>query len=191
MILFCINIVFCMVSHLINCVHCKNSEGWEKLGLYEYYKAKNNAKREKEDQISAGLREKSRSPSPVVMPIEREPSPPKRRYMSRSPSPVRGRRSSNSPSRSRSRSPKRRRGSRGERRVKRSVSRSPSRSPPPPIRRSPSPTTPVVGFRYAFFLLLPNYTVRLKNILDKGYDEKKKYRRSSTIEICEVFCHTS
>ncbi|KAK9878642.1 hypothetical protein WA026_023092 [Henosepilachna vigintioctopunctata] len=140
----------------------RDSEGWEKLGLYEYYKAKNNAKKDKEDQIANGMRLKSRSPSPVDIPVVKEPSPPKRRYTSKSPSPPQqvqhhqqtgyshrggtARRSrSRSRTRSRSRSPRRRRRSgRGGRR--RSLSRSPSRSPVrrssrSPIRRSSrSPT---------------------------------------------------
>ncbi|XP_064211274.1 calcium homeostasis endoplasmic reticulum protein isoform X2 [Tribolium castaneum] len=122
----------------------RDSEGWEKLGLYEYYKAKNNAKRQKEEQIAAGLREKSRSPSPIVLPMEKEPSPPKRRYTSKSPSPQRRRSKSRSKSRSRSRSPRtpRRRHSRSGGRRRRSVSRSPSRSP---VRRSPSPP-PTLSF---------------------------------------------
>ncbi|XP_022918336.2 calcium homeostasis endoplasmic reticulum protein [Onthophagus taurus] len=109
----------------------RDSEGWEKLGLYEYYKAKNNAKKEKEDQIEAGLREKSRSPSPVYIIIEKSPSPPKRRYTSRSPTPPRRSRSPRSPKRRRSRS------SRSSRRT---------RSKSPPRSRSPSPlvSTPVV-----------------------------------------------
>ncbi|XP_018327704.1 calcium homeostasis endoplasmic reticulum protein isoform X2 [Agrilus planipennis] len=130
----------------------RDSEGWEKLGLYEYYKAKNNAKREKDEAIKAGLREKSRSPSPVVIPIEKEPSPPRRRYSSLSPTTTsstnrkKSRSRSRSPrrhrrrSRSRSRSRNRRRNSR--RSPSSSRSRSRSRSPPSSMhsfRRSPSP----------------------------------------------------
>ncbi|XP_063921571.1 calcium homeostasis endoplasmic reticulum protein isoform X2 [Zophobas morio] len=149
----------------------RDSEGWEKLGLYEYYKAKNNAKREKEEQIAAGLREKSRSPSPIVLPVEKEPSPPKRRYTSKSPSPpARGRRSkSRSKSRSRSRSPRtpRRRHSRSGRR-RRSVSRSLSRSP---IRRSPSPPPPTLGFS------APNFVRNERQEIDssnKGHQMLRK-----------------
>jgi len=43
------------------------SEGWEKLGLYEYYKVKNAARKQKEEEIKDGIREKSRSPSPIVL----------------------------------------------------------------------------------------------------------------------------
>ncbi|KAL3270232.1 hypothetical protein HHI36_009287 [Cryptolaemus montrouzieri] len=119
----------------------RDSEGWEKLGLYEYYKAKNSAKKEKEEQIAQGLRQKSRSPSPVIIPTAREPSPPKRRYTSKSPSPPSlshrtvKRSRSRTRSRSRSRSPRRRRRS-GRSSRRRSISRSPSRSP---VRRSPTP----------------------------------------------------
>ena len=58
-----------------------DSEGWEKLGLYEYYRAKNQARKRKEEDIIQGLREKSRSPSPIYRPPSREKSPtPKKRY---------------------------------------------------------------------------------------------------------------
>lgn len=43
------------------------SEGWEKLGLYEYYKVKNAARKQKEEEIKNGTRIKSRSPSPIVL----------------------------------------------------------------------------------------------------------------------------
>lgn len=58
-----------------------DSEGWEKLGLYEYYRAKNQARKRKEEEVLEGLRAKSRSPSPIVRPPSREKSPlPKKRY---------------------------------------------------------------------------------------------------------------
>lgn len=58
-----------------------NSDGWEKLGLYEYYRAKNAAKKRKEDDIMNGLRDKSRSPSPITRPRSRSKTPPpKKRY---------------------------------------------------------------------------------------------------------------
>lgn len=50
------------------------SEGWEKLALYEYYKVKNAARKIKEEKIQSGERERSRSPSPIVI----EASKPKR-----------------------------------------------------------------------------------------------------------------
>lgn len=50
------------------------SEGWEKLGLYEYYKVKNAARKIKDEEIEQGVRERSRSPSPIVL----EPVKPKR-----------------------------------------------------------------------------------------------------------------
>ncbi|CAG7784996.1 unnamed protein product [Allacma fusca] len=57
-------------------------EGWERLGLYEYFKAKNLARKQKEDDIREGRREKSRSPSPIRR--DSSPnggrSPPRRRY---------------------------------------------------------------------------------------------------------------
>ncbi|XP_031776986.1 calcium homeostasis endoplasmic reticulum protein isoform X2 [Nasonia vitripennis] len=79
----------------------RDSDGWEKLGLYEYYRAKNEAKKKKEEQIMCGLREKSRSPSPIVRPRSKSPSPPKKRYKSKS----RSRSRSRSRGRSRSKSP--------------------------------------------------------------------------------------
>jgi hypothetical protein len=56
------------------------SEGWEKLGLYEYYRAKNAARKIKDDDILDGLRERSRSPSPIIRLRSRSRSPPKKRY---------------------------------------------------------------------------------------------------------------
>lgn len=57
------------------------SDGWEKLGLYEYYKAKNLARKQKEDDIANNIREKSKSPSPIVLPSQKEKSPVrKKRY---------------------------------------------------------------------------------------------------------------
>ncbi|XP_017080873.1 calcium homeostasis endoplasmic reticulum protein [Drosophila eugracilis] len=87
----------------------RDNEGWEKLGLYEYYKVKNAARKQKEEEIKDGIREKSRSPSPIVL----EKPPPKKsnkrvyrsKSRSRSPSktpPLRERSASRSRSRSRS-----------------------------------------------------------------------------------------
>lgn len=61
-------------------VHLFCSEGWEKLGLYEYYKAKNAARKMKEEAIAQGFREKSRSPSPIPKDLQKQPTPPGRRY---------------------------------------------------------------------------------------------------------------
>ncbi|XP_047368884.1 calcium homeostasis endoplasmic reticulum protein isoform X1 [Vespa velutina] len=79
----------------------RDSDGWEKLGLYEYYKAKNSARKRKEEDIVAGIRQKSKSPSPILRPRSKSPSPPKKRYRSKS----RSRSRSRSRGRSRSRSP--------------------------------------------------------------------------------------
>lgn len=66
-----------IILHYVFCF----SDGWEKLGLYEYYKAKNSAKKQKEDAIAENLREKSRSPSPIVLPSFKDKSPVrKKRY---------------------------------------------------------------------------------------------------------------
>ncbi|XP_059487556.1 calcium homeostasis endoplasmic reticulum protein isoform X2 [Neocloeon triangulifer] len=63
----------------------RDSEGWEKLGLYEYYRAKLTAQRAKEDEISMGVREMSRSPSPIIRERSKSRSPPRRRYQSPPP----------------------------------------------------------------------------------------------------------
>ncbi|XP_014231138.1 calcium homeostasis endoplasmic reticulum protein isoform X1 [Trichogramma pretiosum] len=81
----------------------RDSDGWEKLALYEYYRAKNNAKKRKEEDIEDGIREKSRSPTPITRPRSKSPSPPKKRY--RSNSRTRSRSRSRSRGRSRSRTP--------------------------------------------------------------------------------------
>ncbi|BET02491.1 DUF618 [Nesidiocoris tenuis] len=63
----------------------RDSDGWEKLGLYEYFRAKAAAKKQKEMEIESGLRLKSRSPTPVRSWHDQAKSPPpKRRYSSRS-----------------------------------------------------------------------------------------------------------
>ncbi|RZF45440.1 hypothetical protein LSTR_LSTR014151, partial [Laodelphax striatellus] len=67
-------------------------DGWEKLGLYEYYRAKNTAKKKKDDDIAAGRRMRSRSPSPIMRSKSKSKTPPpKRRYRSRSRSRSKGR----------------------------------------------------------------------------------------------------
>ncbi|XP_035793948.1 calcium homeostasis endoplasmic reticulum protein-like [Anopheles albimanus] len=43
----------------------RDGEGWEKLALYEYFKVKNASRKQKEDEIDRGLRDRSRSPSPI------------------------------------------------------------------------------------------------------------------------------
>ncbi|XP_069703277.1 calcium homeostasis endoplasmic reticulum protein isoform X1 [Periplaneta americana] len=81
-----------------------DSEGWEKLGLYEYYRAKNAARKKKEDDILEGLRERSKSPSPIIRLKSRSRSPPKKRYRSKSRSRSRSNSKTRSKSKSRSRS---------------------------------------------------------------------------------------
>ncbi|XP_034656607.1 calcium homeostasis endoplasmic reticulum protein [Drosophila subobscura] len=68
----------------------RDNEGWEKLGLYEYYKVKNGARKKKEEDIKEGIREKSRSPSPIVLEKPQPKKGNKRCYrsQSRSRSPV-------------------------------------------------------------------------------------------------------
>lgn len=64
----------------------RDGDGWEKLALYEYYKVKNQARRQKEEAIRLGERDKSRSPSPIVLEAKVKKAP-KRRYRSVSKSP--------------------------------------------------------------------------------------------------------
>ena len=61
------------------------SEGWEQLGLYDYYKEKSQSVKRIEKEVSDGLRDPTRSPSPVIIepPPEEEEKPsdqPVRRY---------------------------------------------------------------------------------------------------------------
>lgn len=64
----------------------RNTEGWEKLGLYEYFKMKNAVKKQKEEAIARGDRVKSKSPSPIpeslMKPVKKQK---KRIYRSKSP----------------------------------------------------------------------------------------------------------
>ncbi|KAL1116523.1 hypothetical protein AAG570_004995 [Ranatra chinensis] len=89
----------------------RDSDGWEKLGLYEYFRAKAGAKKRKDTEIVEGIRERSRSPTPVRSFHSNSKSPPaRRRYSSRSRSRSRDRGSSKNSrmrrrERSRSRSP--------------------------------------------------------------------------------------
>ncbi|XP_075160073.1 SR-related CTD associated factor 6 [Haematobia irritans] len=108
----------------------RDHEGWEKLGLYEYYKVKNSARKQKEEDIKNGIREKSRSPSPVVLEKPKPKKTSKRCYRSKSRSRSRSPRKSRT--RSRSRSPIRSTPNRNDRSRNRYNRR--SRSPP---RRSP------------------------------------------------------
>uniref|UniRef100_A0A1B6G4R8 Calcium homeostasis endoplasmic reticulum protein n=1 Tax=Cuerna arida TaxID=1464854 RepID=A0A1B6G4R8_9HEMI len=129
--------------------HPRDSDGWEKLGLYEYYRAKNSAKKRKEDDIAAGIRERSRSPSPITRPRSRSRTPPtKKRYRSRSRSKSRGRESRSPSRRTNNRnSVGRRKSVRRDR--SRSRSRSRSRTPPPPTtpsNKDRSPTPPPASF---------------------------------------------
>ncbi|XP_013136213.1 PREDICTED: calcium homeostasis endoplasmic reticulum protein isoform X2 [Papilio polytes] len=108
----------------------RDNEGWEKLGLYEYYKAKNAARKRKEEDIAQGRRQRSKSPSPIPKDLQKQPTPPGRRYRSKSKTPEK------SPVQSKSRSPSprrkqtswRRERDRDNRRRSRSKSRSRSRS---------------------------------------------------------------
>ncbi|CRK99453.1 CLUMA_CG012573, isoform B [Clunio marinus] len=66
----------------------RDLEGWEKLGLYEYFKIKNAVRKQKEESIAKGSREKSKSPSPIpasmTKPVRKQK---KRIFHSKSPEP--------------------------------------------------------------------------------------------------------
>lgn len=70
----------CSFNYEIYIIIINYSEGWEKLGLYEYYKAKNAARKMKEEAIAQGFRQKSKSPSPIPKDLQKQPTPPGRRY---------------------------------------------------------------------------------------------------------------
>lgn len=108
----------------------RDGEGWEKLGLYEYFKVKNSARKQKDEEIAEGIREKSRSPSPINIDLLRPPKRKNKRvYRSRSRSPA-------SPAaRSRSNSPAAQQPA-AQAPPQRPVSES---KPPPPRRNSPNP----------------------------------------------------
>lgn len=139
----------------------RDSQGWEKNGLYEFFKAKLKYIKDKEKNLEVFDREVSPPPSPEPSAFEddedveqwirpgpgpdtrRSPSrspPPRRRSRSRSPQRKRSYSRSRSRSRSRSASPRRKR----SRSRSRSYSRSPIRRSP--IRRSPTPPEGFVGF---------------------------------------------
>lgn len=136
----------------------RDSEGWEKLGLYEFFKAKQRARRLKEQDrerrgLSPGGSSSSRSPSPQPSPPRPQIQPERLKRRSRSPSPVKSRwrySSGNQQGKSRSPSPPphQQRGS-----MKREESPLPylpsSRSPSPvkvTQRLSRSPTPPIGTF---------------------------------------------
>lgn len=50
------------------------------MALYEYYKIKNGAKRIKEEEMQQGLRERSRSPSPIIIEVAKPKRIKKRSY---------------------------------------------------------------------------------------------------------------
>ncbi|GAB6028889.1 hypothetical protein CHUAL_004689 [Chamberlinius hualienensis] len=90
----------------------RNSDGWEQLGLYEFFKAKSQAKKKKDEDIREGKRPRSHSRSRSRERFRsRSRSPPRRRYKEEiTPKPTvrmqpRSKSKSRSKSRSRSRSP--------------------------------------------------------------------------------------
>lgn len=81
--------VYYMHDSSLNCIimflDFLSSEGWEQLGLYDYYKEKSQCIKRIEKEVTEGLRERPDSPSPVVIepPPEEEEKPieqPIRRY---------------------------------------------------------------------------------------------------------------
>ncbi|CAG5119503.1 unnamed protein product [Candidula unifasciata] len=110
----------------------RDVDGWEKLGLYEFFRAKQRARRMKEEGWD------SRSCSPTGSPRRQENSPPRRRFNSEERRQSMFRSRSNSRSRSRSRSSSRSASGSPRRRQARSPSR--SQSPLPYLRSSRSPT---------------------------------------------------
>lgn len=64
----------------------RDTEGWEKLGLYEYFKTKNSFRKTKDEAIARGDRAQSKSPSPIPVTLTRQVKRQKRRiYSSKSP----------------------------------------------------------------------------------------------------------
>ena len=64
----------------------RDTEGWEKLGLYEYFKIKNAMRKQKEEAIAKGERPKSKSPSPIPESFTKASKKLKKRvYRSKSP----------------------------------------------------------------------------------------------------------
>lgn len=63
----------------------RDNEGWEKLGLYEYFKMKNAVKKQREDELMRGEREHSKSPSPIPSTFKPAKKIKKRIYRSKSP----------------------------------------------------------------------------------------------------------
>lgn len=116
----------------------RDGEGWEKLSLYEYYKVKNAAKKQKEEDIENDIREKSRSPSPIVLEVVR-PKSNKRRYRSKSRSKSRSRSRSKSPVIVENRRPNNNRSGGRNRQKSRSPINRRSQSPMQNSRRNASP----------------------------------------------------
>jgi calcium homeostasis ER protein len=89
----------------------RDTEGWEKLGLYEYYKDKKEAVRRKREDIEAGERERSRTPSPIKLdrsPLRKKLNEAVKRKKSILTKKEKARSKSRSRSRSRSRTPPKR-----------------------------------------------------------------------------------
>lgn len=76
----------------------RDNEGWEKLGLYEYFKMKNSVRKQRDEEIMRGERERSKSPSPIP-PMLTKPARKmrKRVYRSKSPEDKRSKSRSTSP----------------------------------------------------------------------------------------------
>jgi calcium homeostasis ER protein len=76
----------------------RDNEGWEKLGLYEYFKMKNSIRKQRDEEIMRGERERSRSPSPIPPMLTKPARKIKKRvYRSKSPEDKRSKSRSASP----------------------------------------------------------------------------------------------
>lgn len=133
----------------------RDNEGWEKLGLYEYFKMKNGVKKQRDDELMRGERKPSKSPSPIpdifTKPVKKikkriyRSKSPEKKSMSRSPSPLPPPskiRQQQQKRKSRSPSPVHRGFNRGEN-FRNERNRKRSISPPPSFATSTSANRPV------------------------------------------------
>jgi calcium homeostasis endoplasmic reticulum protein len=146
----------------------RDLEGWEKLGLYEYFKTKNAFRKQKEEAIARGDRKKSKSPSPIPENFSRPPKKVKKRiYNSKSPE-IKDTRSR---SKSRSISPER---PLPRPRERESRSRKRSRSPPSPHYRNYNRDRKRRSITPPSFLSTPKTTNEFIDEGNKGHQMLKK-----------------
>nr|CAD7404699.1 unnamed protein product [Timema poppensis] len=168
-----------------------DSEGWEKLGLYEYYRAKNAARRKKEEDIDTGIRERSKSPSPIVRTKSKSKSPPKKRYRSKSRSRSRSNSKPRSKSKSRSRSrtpPPRHYANRTNNNNNNNTNRrSPVRRPSRPYRPRSSPQHSCLGHFHEFYSF-PSHSFDFYNFPFTGFTLRVLSRVDTILNIIKVLC---